>query len=276
MTDINVNKLSEALNTKADIDLNNTGVFSTVGGGVNLTSPTPPTNEPSKITSKEIQISESQGNHRAIEIVHIDDDQQTIPAEQHTTQIGLFKSKTFNKGDGWVSWLSTTRKTNGYSTASMDIRRNLSSDSKEISGTIGIAISDTGITYGYASETPLTAPNNAIATKNFASGAGMPSAKVITMDIGASGATYTAPANGWFCLQAPDVTITSTKMAFVIRNRSRNIQACGECTTTNTAWLGGTVPVRTGDTIDIYFTFGSSAVSLSNFKLHFVYAQGNQ
>ena len=37
MTDINVNKLSEALNTKADIDLNNTGVFSTVGGGgVNL------------------------------------------------------------------------------------------------------------------------------------------------------------------------------------------------------------------------------------------------
>ena len=33
MVDINVNKLSEALNTKADIDLNNTGVFSTVGGG---------------------------------------------------------------------------------------------------------------------------------------------------------------------------------------------------------------------------------------------------
>ena len=41
MTDINVNKLSEALNTKADIDLNNTGVFSTTGGGgVNLTSST--------------------------------------------------------------------------------------------------------------------------------------------------------------------------------------------------------------------------------------------
>ena len=33
MTDINVNKLSEALNTKADIDLNNTGVFTTTGGG---------------------------------------------------------------------------------------------------------------------------------------------------------------------------------------------------------------------------------------------------
>ena len=33
MPDINVNKLSEALNTKADIDLNNTGVFTTTGGG---------------------------------------------------------------------------------------------------------------------------------------------------------------------------------------------------------------------------------------------------
>ena len=32
MTNINVSKLSEALNTKADIDLNNTGVFSTTGG----------------------------------------------------------------------------------------------------------------------------------------------------------------------------------------------------------------------------------------------------
>ena len=41
MPDINVNKLSEALNTKADIDLNNTGVFSTSSGVVNLTSSTP-------------------------------------------------------------------------------------------------------------------------------------------------------------------------------------------------------------------------------------------
>ena len=40
MTNIDITKLGEALNTKADIDLNNTGVFSTVGGGVNLTSST--------------------------------------------------------------------------------------------------------------------------------------------------------------------------------------------------------------------------------------------
>ena len=33
MTIIDMDKVGEALNTKADIDLNNTGVFSTVGGG---------------------------------------------------------------------------------------------------------------------------------------------------------------------------------------------------------------------------------------------------
>ena len=33
MTIIDMDKVGEALNTKADIDLNNTGVFSTNGGG---------------------------------------------------------------------------------------------------------------------------------------------------------------------------------------------------------------------------------------------------
>ena len=33
MANININKIGEALNTKADIDLNNTGVFTTTGGG---------------------------------------------------------------------------------------------------------------------------------------------------------------------------------------------------------------------------------------------------
>ena len=52
MPDINVNKLSEALNTKADIDLNNTGVFSTSDGGVvNLTSSTPANASGKEVTS---------------------------------------------------------------------------------------------------------------------------------------------------------------------------------------------------------------------------------
>ena len=47
-----MDKMGEALNTKADIDLNNTGVFSTSeGGGVNLTSSTPANANGKEVTS---------------------------------------------------------------------------------------------------------------------------------------------------------------------------------------------------------------------------------
>ena len=63
MPDINVNKLSEALNTKADIDLNNTGVFSTSEGGVvNLTSSTPADASGKEVTSAEFIKSDIQSN----------------------------------------------------------------------------------------------------------------------------------------------------------------------------------------------------------------------
>ena len=52
MTIIDMDKMGEALNTKADIDLNNTGVFSTSEGGVvNLTSSTPANASGKEVTS---------------------------------------------------------------------------------------------------------------------------------------------------------------------------------------------------------------------------------
>ena len=63
MPDINVNKLSEALNTKADIDLNNTGVFSTSErGGVSLTSSTPANANGKEVTSADFIKSDIQSN----------------------------------------------------------------------------------------------------------------------------------------------------------------------------------------------------------------------
>ena len=63
MPDINVNKLSEILNTKADIDLNNTGVFSTSeGGGVSLTSSTPADASGKEVTSADFIKSDIQSN----------------------------------------------------------------------------------------------------------------------------------------------------------------------------------------------------------------------
>ena len=52
MTIIDMDKIGEVLNTKADIDLNNTGVFSTSeGGGVSLTSSTPADASGKEVTS---------------------------------------------------------------------------------------------------------------------------------------------------------------------------------------------------------------------------------
>ena len=52
MTIIDMDKMGEALNTKADIDLNNTGVFSTSEGGVvNLASSTPANASGKEVTS---------------------------------------------------------------------------------------------------------------------------------------------------------------------------------------------------------------------------------
>ena len=52
MTIIDMDKVGEALNPKADIDLNNTGVFSTSEGGVvNLTSSTPANASGKEVTS---------------------------------------------------------------------------------------------------------------------------------------------------------------------------------------------------------------------------------
>ena len=63
MPDINVNKLSEALNTKADIDLNNTGVFSTSErGGVSLTSSTPANANGKEVTTADFIKSDIQSN----------------------------------------------------------------------------------------------------------------------------------------------------------------------------------------------------------------------
>ena len=68
MPDINVNKLSEALNTKADIDLNNTGVFSTSEGGVvNLVQSTPSDAKGKEVSSADFSI--KQGGLELMDVV---------------------------------------------------------------------------------------------------------------------------------------------------------------------------------------------------------------
>ena len=67
MPDINVNKLSEILNTKADIDLNNTGVFSTNGGVVNLVQSTPSDAKEKEVASADFSL--KQGGLELMDVV---------------------------------------------------------------------------------------------------------------------------------------------------------------------------------------------------------------
>lgn len=62
MAIIDMDKIGEALNTKADVDLNNTGVFSTSGGGVNLISSTPANAIGKEVTSADFIKSDIQSN----------------------------------------------------------------------------------------------------------------------------------------------------------------------------------------------------------------------
>ena len=171
MTDINVNKLSEALNTKADIDLNNTGVFTTTGGGgVNLVS-------------------------------------------------------------------STSADASGKEVTSAD----------------------------FVSE-QITETKNLIPSNAEISGMPMPSSKYIDLTLGASGATYTAPANGWITL-SKNSTATNQYIRFESTNSLgitiRSVQSGSELTSF--------YPCNRGDIVTTSFT----ATGATNYY-RFVYAQGEQ
>lgn len=93
-------------------------------------------------------------------------------------------------------------------------------------------------------------------------GWGMPSGKCINLTLGASGAEYTAPANGWIIFQAK---ATSTDAWMSIRNRHwYDNRYCSD----NLQYFGLTAPVLKGDPVFIDYR------NLSVLAFRFIYAQG--
>lgn len=95
----------------------------------------------------------------------------------------------------------------------------------------------------------------------YLSGLGMPSTRYIDLTLGASGTTYTAPANGWVDIMG---TSTATNPSIFLNSSIH--------TTIYSSWSGvglnGSLPVKKGENFAVVY----SLVSIKTFR--FVYAEG--
>lgn len=99
-----------------------------------------------------------------------------------------------------------------------------------------------------------------------ASGAGMPSSEYIDLTLGASGTTYTAPANGWLVLNA---TANNTSNFIQLENQTSLITS-SDYGTTKTTPLKTFLPVKTSDVINITY----ANISTTSVTFRFIYAEG--
>ena len=110
------------------------------------------------------------------------------------------------------------------------------------------------------------ASNFSQAGRSYLSGLGMPSDRYIDLTLGASGSTYTAPANGWFYCRG-----TKLESGQFMRLMNQKITGfAGEATVTNTVsgrGCGCVLPVMKGDIVKYDYN-----VTTSYFR--FIYAEG--
>ena len=101
------------------------------------------------------------------------------------------------------------------------------------------------------------------------SGLGMPSNTYIDLTLGTSGLTYTAPANGYFCLNK-NKTSQTQYIALINTSMTMGVWSNG-----NPGASGGMVytylPVKRGDIVSVVY---SASGTVNYFK--FVYAQGSE
>jgi hypothetical protein len=96
-------------------------------------------------------------------------------------------------------------------------------------------------------------------------GMGMPSNRYTDLTLGASGSTYTAPADGWFCSRQ-----NYNSGYYVIGIDNINL---AETNTSNTQ-LSFLVPARKGQVLIYYYLNLITGLDFTNFR--FIYAQGSE
>ena len=99
------------------------------------------------------------------------------------------------------------------------------------------------------------------------SGMGMPSNERITLTLGASGSTYTAPANGWVMFSKKG----TAGQTIVLRNINSNMRVQTFQSTSSENWNGIILPVKKNDTFAVEYTCTGATMAFI-----FIYAVGSE
>lgn len=109
--------------------------------------------------------------------------------------------------------------------------------------------------------------NLSTAGKALASGLGMPSNRHIDLTLGASGSSYTAPANGYFCLKGNSGINGDFKISFY--NQTANFRQT--VSDNNWAdWVSTYIPAKKGDVVNLLY----ANVTAASHSFLFIYAEG--
>lgn len=135
----------------------------------------------------------------------------------------------------------------------------------------GVPIGSCEVTSGAATSVK-TFPYN-YTEKFLVSDACLPSSRTETLTLGASGATYTAPANGWFCLKllAQSSTLSHAELFVGDRNSTKLISQGNDYYANLLAAL---LPVKKGDIVTADYTGCNTTDATITLGLFFTYAQG--
>jgi len=101
--------------------------------------------------------------------------------------------------------------------------------------------------------------------KEFFSGVGMPSTKYVNLSLGASSDEYTAPANGYVCVDWSDVTSAGGTSSLDVQDPAIRTFS------SDIPWQRHCLPVQKGQKFKVYYG-NASGRTLSLFR--FYYAEG--
>lgn len=109
--------------------------------------------------------------------------------------------------------------------------------------------------------------NLSTAGKALASGLGMPSNRYIGLTLGASGSTYTAPANGYFCLRGNSGISGNFQISFYNQTANFRQTVLGN---SYADWVSTYIPAKNGDVVILLY----NNLTAASHSFLFIYAEG--